>query len=242
MGKKAGLIKAVNGFIDMIKDEELREKTRDAFFTPKKDLWGMTFEGFDVSESPASRRRHHAYPQGLLEHTVSTTRIALLLCDLIEEVYGGRGKVDRDVVLSGVILHDYMKVPTYERGEDGRVSHSRLAERIDHITLAAVDMTKRDFPLEVIHAVAAHFGRHGSISPKSIEALVVYLADHADSHLNGEVLRAAKALTQRCADVELERLDIKTALNIVSLYAKTGCEALVEYLRGAGLLEERGET
>ncbi|NIM44402.1 MAG: HDIG domain-containing protein [Nitrososphaeria archaeon] len=238
MERREDLTKEIHEIIDMISDEKLREKTREAFFSSKKGLWGIAFEGFEVSEAPASRRRHHSYPQGLLEHTVSTAKIALLLCELLEKLYGGKGKVNKDVVLSGTVLHDYMKVPTYEKSEDGHVIPSRIMERIDHITLAAVDMTQRGFPLEVIHAVTAHFGKHGTIFPKSIEALVVYLADHTDSHLNGDILNSAKSLARRCAEVQLEQLNIRTAIDIVSLYGKTSCKELVEYLKKAELLRE----
>ncbi|RLI08793.1 dihydroneopterin 2',3'-cyclic phosphate phosphodiesterase, partial [Candidatus Bathyarchaeota archaeon] len=176
-------------YVEMIGDEGLREKVR-AFLEEQRVL--LTGQAFKLEESPGGRSHHHAYPGGLVQHTIATVRLALALCDVVEQVYGA--EVDRDVVLAAAILHDVMKAPCYRELEDGSYRLSQLGERLDHVSLAVAELARRGFPLEVLHAVAAHHAEHGPISPKTLEALVVHLADLADSKLNGAVLRAARFL------------------------------------------------
>ena len=76
-------------------------------------------------------------------------------------------------------------------------------------------MVRRDFPVELIHAVAAHYGGYGPIKPRTIEALVVHLADNTDSQLNGQVLDAAWYLTRKATGEGLPKLNSKEAFEVV---------------------------
>lgn len=229
----------VNYLIDRIEDEELKVKTREVFFSPKEEFLGIRAGGFDLLTAPASRRAHHSYLTGLLEHTIASTKIALSLVEVVERIYGG--SVDRDTVLAGIILHDYMKTPLYTENDKGEIILSRLGERIDHISMAVADMVERGFPAHIIHTVAAHHGEHGIITPKTVEALIVHLADYIDSALNGRILSAAGFIVKHCSDVELKGMDIRTALRILSTYTRDGCREVKEYISTLTPPEE-GET
>ena len=63
-------------------------------------------------ESPAAPRKHHAYPGGLLDHTLGVTLIAEKLVDVYSTVYGA--SIDRDVVIAAALLHDLFKYYQYE--------------------------------------------------------------------------------------------------------------------------------
>jgi len=233
----AGL-RELMGYVEMIEDPGLRDKVR-AFLEEQKVL--LTGQSFSLADSPGGRSHHHAYPGGLIQHTIATVRLALALCDIVEEVYGA--EVDRDVVLAASILHDIMKAPCYLQRENGSYILSPLGERLDHVSLAVAELARRDFPLEVIHAVAAHHAEHGPISPKTLEALIVHIADLADSRLNGEVLRAARFLLREATGQEPVRLTHEQAFRLVIVKAKEGWEGVRRYAEEAGLVvkPEEGE-
>ncbi len=199
--------------INKIRDESLRHKIFDLIEKPSIEIDGKVYEGLPFEIAPASTFHHHNYPGGLLEHVLSATKIALVLCDCVEKIY--HGKVERDTVISGVILHDLYKTLTYEERENGAYGFSPLAERVDHLSLIVSEMTRREFPLDLIHAVCAHHGDIGPIKPKTVEALICYLADLIDSQLNGEVIKAAKYLVKEATGEALEKITAKEAFEIV---------------------------
>lgn len=210
--------------IGMIRDETLREKIVSLLRDISIRLGGKEYTSLPLSESPASRRYHHSYPGGLIDHVLSMVNIALALCDSVEKVYGG--EVNRDYVICGIILHDIFKPLTYEVKSNGGYVFSQLGERIDHLTLVVSELLKRDFPLDLVHVVAASHGEGSPISPKTIEALICHIADEADSKLNGEILNAAKYLVKEATGEVWERVDSRTALKIIALKAKRGWEEL----------------
>ena len=226
------LIEAIN----KIRDESLKEAVLDLVKEPSLNLSGALYEGLRVEESPASLSRHHSYPGGLLEHILSTLKIALTLCDCVEEIY--HGKVNRDLVIAGVILHDILKPLMYVARDDGGYESSPLAERVDHLTLITSELVRRGLSLEIVHVVCAHHGDAGPISPKTLEALICHVADVADSTLNGKVLRAAKYLIKEVTGQPVEVIDSKTAFELVYLKAKEGWEGVREALKGLNLMEE----
>jgi len=200
--------------VNKIKDGALREKVVQFLENPAIEIGGKVYTGMPLDSSPAGMSRHHSYPGGFIEHVVATTEIALSLCNIIKRVY--HGKVDKDLVISGTILHDIFKPLTYEMEENGTYRATPLAERLDHLTLIVSEMVRRDFPLDLIHIVCAHHGGEaGPIWPRTIEALVCHLADITDSRLNGEVLRAARYLSREATREELDIVSSKEAFEIV---------------------------
>jgi len=200
--------------VNKIKDETLREKVVQFLENPTIEIDGKVYTGMPLDSSPAGMSRHHSYPGGFIEHVVATTEIALSLCNVIKRVY--HGKVDKDLVISGTILHDIFKPLTYEMEENGTYRATPLAERLDHLTLIVSEMVRRGFPLDLIHIVCAHHGGEaGPIWPRTIEALVCHLADITDSRLNGEVLRAARYLSREATGKELDIASSKEAFEVV---------------------------
>ena len=90
--------------ISKVEDKSLRKKVVELVENPSIEIDGWVHTGMPLDAAPAGLSRHHSYPGGLIEHIVGATDIALALCDVVEKVY--QGKVDRDLVLAGVILHD----------------------------------------------------------------------------------------------------------------------------------------
>ncbi len=221
--------------VNKIKNESLRKKTAEFLENPTIEIEGKTYSGLSLDVSPAGLSRHHSYPGGFIEHVVATAEIALDLCDVAEEVYGG--KVNKDFVLSGIILHDIFKPLTYAESENRSYSITPLGDYLDHLSLVVSEMVKRGFPLEVVHIVAAHHGGEvGPVWPRTIEALICHLADLVDSRLDGEVLRAARYLSRQATGAELPLLTSKEAFEIVHAKTSKGWD---EVKKAVGKIEKR---
>lgn len=211
--------------VNKIQDRKLRKKIAQFVEDPTIEIEGKKYAGVSLETSPAGLSHHHSYPGGYIEHVVATAEIALTLCDVVEKIY--RGKVNRDLVLAGVLLHDIFKPLTYMEKENGTFGSSSLAERIDHLTLIVSEMVRRGFPLHLIHIVCAHHGhQYGPIGPRTVEALVCHLADITDSKLNGEVLRAAQYLIKEATGMELPQITGKEAFQIVRAKTMKGLEGV----------------
>jgi len=208
-----------------IRDRSLREKVAAFIENPTIEIEGKVYSGLPLETSPAGLSHHHSYSGGFVEHVVSSTEIALTLCNVVKRVY--HGKVNRDLVVAGVVLHDIFKPLTYMARENGTYGLTPLAERLDHLTLIVAELVKREFPLNLVHIVASHMGwQHSPIGPRTAEALIVHLADSADSQLNGEVLRAAQFLSRQSTGTELEQLTAKESFEIVNAKTAQGWEGV----------------
>jgi len=232
--------KTILGLVNNIQDEALRRKVINLLEDPTVTIGDTTFQGIPLTQSPASKRLHHSYPTGLLQHMEAVTTIGLALIEIMEKIYGA--KVTRDVVIAAAIVHDIMKPLTYTKentGEGGDQEENRneeyaiygtseLGERLDHLSLAVAELIRRGFPLEVVHAVAAHHGRGGPMDPRTIEALICSISDNADASLNGEALTAAKNLVQNCTGGDVRRLLAQEAFAIIRAKQDKGCPGVIE--------------
>ncbi len=218
-----GLDSGLRKIIDRIGDETLRNRVSQLVEDPTMEIGGRVYRGLPLEAAPAGLSRHHSYPGGFVEHVCGAAEIASVLCDIVQEVY--HGKVNRDLVLAGIILHDIFKPLTYEIAEDGGYRMTSLAERVDHLTLVVSELVRRGFPLDLIHIVCAHHGgQAGPVWPRTVEALICHLADLTDSKLNGEVLRAARYLSRESTGQELKYVNAEEAFKIVDSKVVGGWE------------------
>jgi len=211
----------VEKLAEKIQDKALREKVIDLLSDPKLDLDSPRLP---VEECPAGAYQHHSYCGGLLQHTIGVTKLSLTLCDLVEEVYGG--KVDRDAVIAGSLIHDLMKVYTYEPRGDGSYMTSSLGEKIDHLTMLVAELYKRGFPVDVVHIAASHHGDVSPVKPKTMEALIVSIADLADSELSRKTLRAAEYLLRQMGESHPKLSSSREALDLVQAKSREGWDGV----------------
>jgi 7,8-dihydroneopterin 2',3'-cyclic phosphate phosphodiesterase len=223
------MLDVVLGFVDMIEDKALGERVREFLRDPPG---GLDTPCLPLEVCPGGAYQHHSYSGGLLEHTVCVVRISLTLCDLIGDYYGS--EVDRDVVLAGAVLHDLMKCYCYEWGEDGGFRTSDFGGRVDHLSLMVGELMRRGFPLEVMHVVAGHHGDVGATKPRSLEALIVSIADLADSDLNGKLLRAAEYLLRRVGVARPVVGSGGEAVEVVGVKDRLGWDGLRRLVEGKG--------
>ncbi len=80
-------------------------------------------------QAPAAKAMHHAFLGGLREHTLTLMKLADLVCPLYP-------RINRDLVLLGLFLHDLAK--TRELVFDRAFSYSDRGELIGHIVDGAI--------------------------------------------------------------------------------------------------------
>lgn len=134
----------------------------------------------------AAKSVHHSFVGGLLEHTLSVTR----LCDYMAKTYP---VLKRDLLISAALLHDIGKVD--ELSEFPLNDYTDIGQLVGHIVLGAQmvrDLTKEipDFPEvlrnELMHCILAHHGELEYGSPKKpalAEAVALNLADNLDARM-----------------------------------------------------------
>ena len=221
------MMEEVEKLTTKIRDKALRGKVLDLLRNPTLDI---DYPCLSVEECPAGAYQHHSYNGGLLQHTIGVTKLSLTLCDLIEEVYGG--KVDRDTVVAGALIHDLMKCYTYEPRGDGSYVSSQLGDKVDHLTLLVAELYKRGFPVEIIHVAASHHGDISPVKPKTMEALIVSIADLADSELSRKTLRAAEYLLRQMGESQPKISSSREALDLVHVKSKEGWEGVRKLSNG----------
>jgi 3'-5' exoribonuclease len=137
-------------------------------------------------EAPAAKQLHHAWLGGLLEHVVS-------LLTLAERVAPHYPMLDRDLLLTGVILHDIGKITelSWEIGFEYTVEGILLGHIQMGVALAEKTMDSLpNFPPRlktlVLHMILSHHGKLEFGSPKLPmipEALVLNFLDDLDAKM-----------------------------------------------------------
>ena len=70
--------------------------------------------------------RHHVFAGGLLAHTVEAAETADLICSQQSDYYGLSTPADRDLVVTGALLHDFGKVTEYKKFPFGEYTEAAL--------------------------------------------------------------------------------------------------------------------
>ncbi len=140
-----------------------------------------------IKSYPASMKLHHAVYGGLLEHVSSGAKIAEFIAKHYEDV-------DRNLFLTGILLHDIGKIT--ELSGPGDTEYTDEGNFIGHIVIGR-DIVKKameemvDFPRElqwkIEHMILAHQGKLEWGSPKKpafLEAFLVHFIDEMDARVN----------------------------------------------------------
>lgn len=143
--------------------------------------------GAQLREHPAAKGIHHAYRGGLLEHVTSMAELAVLVCSHYR-------RIDRDLLLLGVLFHDLGKIrelgamPANDYTLEGRlVGHVVIGRDLLKERIAAISDFPEDLALHLEHLVLSHQGRKefaSPVEPMTAEAFVLHALDDLDSKLN----------------------------------------------------------
>lgn len=174
-----GMYEELTAYIRQISNQYLRQVLE--FYYVKDEAFIKRFKAHS-----AAKTVHHGFSGGLLEHTLSVTR----MCDYFTQNYP---ILNRDLLLTSAILHDIGKVKELSTFPDN--DYTDEGQLIGHIVIG-VEMiddairTIPDFPVklahELKHCIVAHHGELEYGSPKKpalAEAVALNMADTTDAKL-----------------------------------------------------------
>ncbi len=139
-----------------------------------------------LKNAPAAKSMHHAWIGGLLEHIVSLLGIS----DMAARHYP---EINRDLLLTGVVLHDIGKLRELRWGTS--FDYTAAGQLLGHISMGIGMIETKlvnlpDFPnnLRVLveHMVLSHHGKYEFGSPKLPmipEALLLHYLDDLDAKM-----------------------------------------------------------
>ncbi|MBI9032482.1 HD domain-containing protein [bacterium] len=189
-------------YVDSIQNEYLSQLLK-AIFDNKQIL------NLFIS-SPAAKGWHHNYAGGLLEHTLTVTKI----CDFACALY----PVDRDLTITGAILHDLGKIYEYDSAigidfsDEGRlIGHFVLVDQMITEHASKIDLFPKELLMKLRHMVLAHHGEYdkGSVRlPQTLEAHLLHLADNMDAQVTG-VKQIIEASSDNSKWSEFDKLNQK---------------------------------
>lgn len=166
-------------FVDSIKSPHLKSLC-EAFFV-KDEEFIKSFKN-----SSAAKSIHHGFIGGLLEHTLSVTK----LCDYYAKAYP---MLKRDLLISVAMLHDIGKVKELSSFPEN--DYTDAGQLLGHIVMGSEMISEKakdiqGFPPkllgEVKHCILAHHGEYEFGSPKKpaiMEAVALNFADNTDAKL-----------------------------------------------------------
>ena len=141
-------------------------------------------------KAAAAVSNHHAYPGGLLRHTVD-------LMELSELVGPRYPKIDSELLMMGAFLHDLGKIE--EMSGDGEISYTDRGQLVGHIVIgiqmlgeklaeldAAGDPVPEALKYQLEHLIVSHHGQLEYGSPKlpvTLEAVALHHLDNLDAKL-----------------------------------------------------------
>jgi 3'-5' exoribonuclease len=172
-----GLLAELDRVVASVRDGACRALLESVFGEPR------VRDGF--ARSPAAMKNHHAWIGGLLEHTLNLVHLAEAFCD------AGSTRLDRDLLLTGTLLHDIGK--TEELSAAATIDYTDAGRLVGHLILGTVLVERHaralpEFPEETLrlvqHMILSHHGRYeyGSpVLPKTPEAIALHHIDNLDA-------------------------------------------------------------
>ena len=183
------MYKELLGFVAKVKDPYLSKLLKSLFVEDVEFAKAFKF-------SSAAKTVHHGFVGGLLEHTLSVTK----LCEYYVNYYP---MINADLLYTAAMCHDIGKV--YELSPFPENDYTDEGQLLGHIMIGAEMVGDRirdipGFPIklgnELKHCILAHHGELEYGSPKKpalLEAVALNFADNTDAHLQTmiEALTAA---------------------------------------------------
>ena len=176
------------GFVDRVEDPWLSQLLKGIFVNDQKFVKAFKF-------SSAAKSVHHGFVGGLLEHTLSVTK----LCEYYVRTYP---MLNADLLYTAAMCHDIGKV--YELSPFPENDYTDAGQLLGHIMIGAelVGMRIRQiqgFPVKLANelkdCILAHHGELEYGSPKKpalLEAVALNFADNTDAHMQ-MMMEALKA-------------------------------------------------
>ncbi|MCR5735293.1 MAG: HD domain-containing protein [Lachnospiraceae bacterium] len=172
------MYKELLGYVNGMENEYLKKLCK-AFF--EDESFAAKFK-----KSSAAKSVHHGFIGGLLEHTLSVTK----LCEYYTKAYP---MLKKDLLLTVAMLHDIGKIKELSRFPEN--DYTDEGQLLGHIVMGCEMVSRKideipGFPerlaSEVKHCILAHHGEYEFGSPKKpalMEAVALNFADNTDAKL-----------------------------------------------------------
>lgn len=167
------------GYINSIQNTYIK-KLLEAFFV-EDESFVKAFK-----KSSAAKAIHHGFVGGLLEHTLSVTK----MCDYYCSVYPA---LKRDLLLATAMFHDIGKTkeisafPENDYTDDGQLlGHLVMGSEMVAVKVSKIEGFPSVIASEIKHCILAHHGKYEYGSPKIpalIEAIALSYADETDAKI-----------------------------------------------------------
>lgn len=174
-----GMYEELTAYIRQISNKYLRQVLE--FYYIKDEVFIKKFKAHS-----AAKTVHHGFSGGLLEHTLSVTR----MCDYFATSYS---ILNRDLLLSSAILHDIGKVkelsdfPDNDYTDEGQlIGHIVIGVEMINDAIRSIPGFPEKLAHELKHCIVAHHGELEYGSPKKpalAEAVALNMADSTDAKL-----------------------------------------------------------
>lgn len=174
-----GMYEELTAYIRQISNKYLRQVLE--FYYIKDEAFIKKFKVHS-----AAKTVHHGFSGGLLEHTLSVTR----MCDYFATSYS---ILNRDLLLSSAILHDIGKVkelsdfPDNDYTDEGQlIGHIVIGVEMINDAIRSIPGFPEKLAHELKHCIVAHHGELEYGSPKKpalAEAVALNMADSTDAKL-----------------------------------------------------------
>ena len=173
------MFKELLSIIAGIKNPYLNQLLEEFFIKDEKLITAF-------KKSSAAKTVHHGFIGGLLEHTLSVTK----LCDYYCTSYP---KLNRDLLLTAAILHDIAKTrelslfPVNDYTDEGQfIGHIVMGAEMVGVKAALIPGFPDLLKQQLQHCILAHHGEFEYGSPKKpsiMEAVALNLADNTDAKM-----------------------------------------------------------
>lgn len=169
----------INQIIDTIIDDDYKAVAKN-FFLRYEDTY---------KNLPAARGVHHAFIHGLLLHTSEMLMLADFISSRRTDI------INRDLLLTGVIIHDVAKRDEYELNDLGLATdYTKNGNLIGHLVMGYSDVVNVCKELNIpsdktdllCHMILSHHGNPewgAAVKPMTAEAITLHLVDYIDSRL-----------------------------------------------------------
>ena len=179
---KEEIVKRYNSYVESIQNEDCSKILKHL----------IAKAGDKLYSHPAAMSVHHDFSSGLIYHSVC-------MADLAEFIAKNYDDVDRDILITGVLLHDFGKLVELEG--PAVFKYSLEGKLLGHISILCAEIRKAaeelnitsETPILLQHMALSHHGQleYGSpVLPQTKEALILSLVDNLDS----KIIVASKAL------------------------------------------------
>ena len=172
-------LREIRNLLNSLQDEDYRTLA-ETLFLQNEEMFRSV---------PAAKTVHHSFRGGLLMHTVNMLRAADYLAELYMEV------INRDLLLTGTLLHDIAKIREFSLSPLGMVKdYSVEGQLLGHLVMGAQEIaaaaetlgTPKEKAVLLQHMILSHHGEPefgAAVRPQCAEAELLHLIDLMDSRM-----------------------------------------------------------